>query len=97
ADIEGKDFAPINKEVEAIKKGLSANYESPDVLENMSFSPAGALISPGYAPLWAAPLGILILSSVAKLLTSTSPEKVAAKRRRQACSKRDADRHAVKL
>jgi hypothetical protein len=87
ADIEGKDFAPINKEVEAIKKGLSANYESPDVLENMSFSPAGALISPGYAPLWAAPLGILILSSVAKLLTSTSPEKVAAKRRRQACSK----------
>jgi hypothetical protein len=87
ADIEGKDFAPINKEVEAIKKGLSANYESPDVLENMSFSPAGALISPGYAPLWAAPLGILILSSVAKLLTSNSPEKVAAKRRRQACSK----------
>ena len=87
ADIEGKDFAPINKEVEAIKKGLSANYESPDVLENMSFSPAGALISPGYAPLWAAPLGILILSSVAKLLTSTSPEKAAARRRRQACSK----------
>jgi len=87
ADIEGKDFVPINKEVEAIKKGLSANYESPDVLENMSFSPAGALISPGYALLWAAPLGILILSSIAKLLTSTSPEKVAAKRRRQACSK----------
>jgi len=29
----------------------------------------------------------LILSSVAKLLTSTSPEKVAAKRRRQACGK----------
>jgi hypothetical protein len=87
ADIEGKDFAPINKEVEAIKKGLSANYESPDVLENMSFSPVGALISPGYAPLWVVPLGILILSSVAKLLTSTSPEKVASKKRRQACSK----------
>jgi hypothetical protein len=87
ADIEGKDFVPINKEVEAIKKGLSANYESPDVLENMSFSPVSALISPGYAPLWSVPLGILILSSVAKLFTSTSPEKVAAKRRRQACSR----------
>jgi len=87
ADIEGKDVVPINKEVEAIKKGLSANYESPDVLENMSFSPASALISPGYAPLWAAPLGILILSSAAKLLTYTDPEKVAAKRRRQACGK----------
>ncbi len=87
ADIEGKDFAPINKEVEAIKKGLSANYESPDVLENMSFSPAAALISPVYAPIWAVPLGVLILTSVAKFLTHTSPEKVAAKRRRQAGSK----------
>ncbi len=87
ADIEGKDFAPINKEVEAIKKGLSANYESPEVLENMSFSPATALISPAYAPIWMVPLGILILSSVAKILTHTSDEKVAAKRRRQACSK----------
>lgn len=87
ADIEGRDFVTINREVEVIKKGLSANYESPDVLENMSFSPANALFSPGYAPLWAAPLGILILISAAKLVTSTSPEKVAAKRRRQACSK----------
>ncbi len=87
ADIEGKDFAPINKEVEAIKKGLSANYESPDVLENMSFSPVTALISPAYAPIWAVPLAILILSSVTKFLTHTSDEKVAAKRRRQACSK----------
>jgi hypothetical protein len=87
ADIEGRDFVSINKEVEAIKKGLSANYESPDVLENMSFSPAAALISLAYAPIWAIPLSILILSSVAKFLTHTSDEKVAAKRRRQACSK----------
>ncbi|MBN2455576.1 MAG: BatD family protein [Sedimentisphaerales bacterium] len=87
ADIEGRDFAPVNKEVEAIKKGLSANYESPDVLENMNFSPAAALISPGYAPIWTVPLAILILSSVTKFLTCTNPEKVAAKRRRQACSK----------
>lgn len=87
ADIEGRDFAPINKEVEAIKKGLSANYESPDVLENMSFSLVPALISPAYASIWAVPLGILILSLTAKLATHTSPEKVAAKRRRQACGK----------
>ena len=87
ADIEGKDFAPINKEVEAIKKGLSANYEGPEVLENMSFSPATALINPVYAPIWAVPLGILIASMVVKFLTHTSPEKEAAKRRRQASSK----------
>jgi hypothetical protein len=87
ADIEGRDFTPINKEVEAIKRGLSANYESPDVLENMSFLPAAALVRPAYAPIWAVPLGILILSLAAKLATHTSPEKVAAKRRRQACGK----------
>jgi len=87
ADIEGRDFAPINKEVEAIKKGLSANYEGLDVLENMSFSPASALVNPGYATIWAVPLGILILSSAAKLLTHSNPEKIAAKRRRQACNK----------
>lgn len=87
ADIEGRDFAPINKEIEAIKKGLSANYESPDVLENMTFSPATALTNPAYAPIWALPLGILILSSVAKFLTHTSHEKIAAKRRRQAPNK----------
>jgi hypothetical protein len=87
ADIEGKDFASINKEIEAIKKGLSANYESPDVLKNMSFSPVAALIGPTYVPFWAIPLGILILTSVAKFLTHTSDEKVIAKQRRQACSK----------
>jgi hypothetical protein len=86
ADIEGKDFTPINKEVEAIKKGLSANYASPDVLENMTFSPTMALISPAYTPVWAVPLGILIVTSLAKILTHTSPERVTAKRRRQACS-----------
>ncbi len=87
ADLESADFAPVNKEVEAIKKGLSANYEGPDVLENMSFSPLAALVSPVYAMLWAMPLTGLILSSLIKLLTHTSPEKTAARRRRQACGK----------
>jgi len=87
ADIEGSDFTPVNKEVEAIKKGLSANYESPYVLENMSFSPVNALISPRYAVIWLTPLLLLIFSSAVKIVTSTTPEKIAAKRRRRACSK----------
>jgi hypothetical protein len=87
ADLEGTDFTTVNKEVEAIKKGLSANYEGPDVLENMSFSPLAALVSPLYAALWVIPLSGLIFSSLIKLLTHTSPEKTAAKRRRQACGK----------
>jgi len=86
ADLEGADFAPVNKEVEAIKKGLSANYEDLDVLTDMSFSPLAAL-APGYALVWAAPLLALVSSLFIRLSTRTSPEKVAVKRRRQACSK----------
>lgn len=95
ADLEGADFTPVNREVEAIKKGLSANYEGLDVLKNMSFSPLAALVSPGYTVLWAVPLAGLILSLLIKLFTHTSPEKAAAKRRRQACGK--AIRHLKKI
>ncbi|MHC4394196.1 MAG: BatD family protein [Planctomycetota bacterium] len=87
ADLEGADFTPVNKEVEAIKKGLSANYEGFDVLENQSFLPATVVISPGYMALWGLPLSGLILSLLIKFFTHTSPEKTAAKRRRQACGK----------
>ncbi|UCF43277.1 MAG: BatD family protein [Planctomycetota bacterium] len=84
ADLEGRDFGPVNKEVEAIKKGLSANYEGPDVLANMSFSPLGAVVSPWYAPLWGIPLAAFVLSLLVKFFTHTTPERAALKRRRQA-------------
>jgi len=84
ADLEGTDFTPVNKEVEAIKKGLSANYEGEDVLINMTFSPLAAAVSPVYMPLWALPLTALILSSLVKVFTHTTPEKTALKRRRRA-------------
>jgi hypothetical protein len=87
ADLEGSNFAPINREIEAIKKGLSANYEALETLNDMSFSPLAALASPGYTVLWAAPLLGLISSFLVKLLSHTSPEKTAARRRRQACGK----------
>jgi hypothetical protein len=87
ADLEGRDFAPINKEVEAIKKGLSANYDGPDVLANMSFSPLAAVVSPWYALLWGAPLTTFVLSLLIKFFAHTTPERVAFKRRRQACGK----------
>ncbi len=85
ADLEGTDFTVLNKEVEAVRKGLSANYESLDVLENMSFSPLTALASPGYALIWVTPLSLLILSVFVKFFMRTSPEQQALKRKRQAC------------
>jgi len=87
ADLEGTDFTPVNKEVEAIKKGLSANYEGFDVLKNQDFALMGALTSPGYMALWGLPLVALVLSSLLKFFTHASPEKTAAKRRRQARGK----------
>ena len=87
ADLEGKEFAPVNKEVEAIKKGISANYEGLDALENQNFSPIAALIQPGYLVIWGSPLAIFILSAVVKLSTHTTPEKIARKRRRGAAGK----------
>jgi hypothetical protein len=87
ADMEGSDFAPINREIEAIKKGLSANYEALEALDDMGFSPLAALGGPGYAVIWAVPLLGLISSFLVKIFSHTSPEKAAAKRRRQACGK----------
>jgi hypothetical protein len=84
ADLEGRDIMPVNKEVEAIKKGLSANYEGLDVLRNQSFSPLAAVLSPAYAAIWSMPLAGLILSSLVKLFTHITPEKAMLKRRRQA-------------
>jgi len=82
ADLVGPGLAPVTREVEAIKKGLSANYESGDILTNQSFSP----LSLPYAPIWALPLVALIISSLIKLFTHTTPEKVATRRRRRACA-----------
>ena len=87
ADLEGKDFTPVNKEVEAIKKGLSANYEGLDALTNQTFSPLSAAVSPGYAAIWACPLAVVIVSLVIKLSTHTTAEKIAAKRKRSAAGR----------
>jgi hypothetical protein len=86
-DMEGIDFTPVSKEVEAIRKGLSANYEGLDALENQTFSPVAALIQPGYLVIWSGPLALLILSTVAKFSISKTPEKIAQKRRRAAAGK----------
>jgi len=60
ADLEGLDFAPVNREVEAIKKGLSANYEGLDALTNQTSSPLVATVSVPYLLIWAGPLALLV-------------------------------------
>jgi len=86
ADIEGLDAAPVGRQVQALREGFSANYYGPEVLVNQAFSPLAALVSPGYAVLWSVPLAALLGSVAFRLATRTSPEAVARKRRRGACS-----------
>ena len=87
ADLEGTDPTYVNRRVEAIKKGISANYERPDVLTNQTFSPLAAIVSPDYMVVWSVPLIVLVTSSLLKLFTHTSPEIISKKRRRQAAGK----------
>jgi hypothetical protein len=87
ADLEGIDPTYFNRKVEAIKKGISANYEGPDVLTNQNFSPLAAIVSPGYIVVWSVPFLALVTSSLVKLFTHRSPEKLAQKQKRQAASK----------
>lgn len=84
ADVEGTGAATVSREVEAIRKGLSANYYGPAALTNEAFAPLPALASPPYAVLWSLPLLGLLASAGVKLARRTSPEAVARKRRRQA-------------
>jgi len=86
-DLEGTQPEQVNRQVEAIKEGLSANYEGPDALVNQGFSLLAAAVHPGYLTIWAVPLTGLIVSSLVKLLARTSPEQVARRRRRMAKSK----------
>jgi len=87
ADLEGISPAYVNRQVEAIKKGISANYEGPDVLINQTFSPLAAMVSPGYIVVWSVPLVVLITSFLVKLFTQANPERLHTKRRRRAASK----------
>jgi len=87
ADLQGRQFETVSKEVEAIRKGLSASYEGLDVLENRGFSPLAATVSAGYAVLWGGPLAALVLSILYRLFTCKTAERAQQKRRRKAASK----------
>lgn len=87
ADIEGMDFKPVSREVEAIKKGISANYEGLDCVKNVGFSLSAAALNPAYLATWAIPLLALLGSVILKTFVQTTPEQEARKRRKQSAKK----------
>jgi hypothetical protein len=86
ADVETRQLVSVNKELEALKEGLSANFTSADALTNQQFTIATALLGPVFMILWAAPFAVLASSVIIKIVTTNSPAKKAARRKKMACT-----------
>jgi hypothetical protein len=87
ADVEGRDFTPAGREVEVIKKGISANYDGQDCLVNVGFSLTSAVLNPVYLGGWLLPLAVLVGSIITKTVVQMTPEQAAKKRRRKAAGR----------
>jgi hypothetical protein len=87
ADVEGHDFTPAGREVEVIKKGISANYEGRDCLVNVGFSITSAVVSPVYLAGWLLPLVVLVGSIITKTFVQMTPEQEAKKLKRKAAGR----------
>jgi len=85
ADAEGRELSSVSRQVEAVKKGISANYEGLDTLADQRFSPLAAVVSPPYLFFWGFGVVAFLLSGFFKIATHTSEGRLAAKRRRLAC------------
>jgi hypothetical protein len=77
----------MSREVEAVKKGLSANYDGLDCLKDVGFSLLAVSTNPAYMAGWALPLMILFASLMTKTFVNSTPEQQAKKRRRRAAAK----------
>jgi hypothetical protein len=86
-DIEGQASTPVNRQIQAIKEGLSANTLDPDALVNQQFTILGSALSPVLGPIWAIPFVAFIASVITKITTHTNPAKIAQKRRHHAAGK----------
>jgi len=84
ADVEGRDFTPAGSQIEQVKKGLSANYEGFDCLQDVGFSLVWAAIRPVYLASWAIPLVVLIASVITKKFVHQTPQQAAQRRKRRA-------------
>ena len=86
-DIEGQSIQPANRQIQAIKEGIAANYSDPDALFNQRFTLLGSALSPTLLPIWALPFLTLITSVAVKAGKHTDPIRLARKRKQQAASR----------
>jgi hypothetical protein len=86
ADVESRQFTSAARQIEAVREGLSANITGPEALVNQQVTLASAAMAPAMLILWAGPPALLVLSGLYKLSTRTSPQRQAARRRKNAFS-----------
>ena len=77
----GGSSAPRISRLKQIKIGLAANYERPDLTEDVAFSPLVALTQPSYLTLLITPPVLLIIAVLVRLSRRTNPVRQAARRR----------------
>ena len=68
-------------EIEAVRIGIAANYEGPELLKNTAFSSMAAITQPRYIVLWTGPLGLMVTSGLVRLLRRNSPGRQQARRK----------------
>jgi hypothetical protein len=87
ADIESNtQFTSARRQMESIKEGLSANYTSTDALTHQQFHIGSAVTGPLFWSLWAGPAVVLVVSLIGRMFTRQNPRRIAARRRKTACS-----------
>ena len=87
AQAEGRELAPLGREIESVKQGIAANYVGPDLLKNTAFSPLAALTQPRYLLLYAGPFLLLIVSTAIQLARRENPARKLARAKAMAASK----------
>lgn len=86
ADAEMIGSVNMNHEVEAVKKGMAANYDDINLVSE-EFSPLAALVSGGAGLIWFVPFAGFAVSLIVKAATYRDENRIARKRRRQALGK----------
>ena len=86
-DLQGADGTAVSRRIEAIQKGISANYDMIDFENYRKFELPGTLISLGsiYTYIWGVPLVVLIGSIVIKISTYKNENAIAVRKRKKAC------------
>jgi hypothetical protein len=87
ADMKGDSQVKVDHIIEAIKEGMSANYQELDAVCDMEFRPAEMLFSMPYGVLWIGPLVLFLVSGAVRIVTYKTPQGMAAKRRKNAAGK----------